>query len=125
MVGDLHVVEVPQGGSVVRVVLRADRAGDALWTRSTDIVHNGAHLAPTRTGILIAGKLPDEHLRVAWVRASDGAIGYELPLPEDDDGMNTVWAVHVDSGDTAYVDVNSHLFVYDASSGVPRWHTGL
>jgi outer membrane protein assembly factor BamB len=126
-VGDLHVVKVPQDAKVERVVLRADRGGQVVWTRPTDIVAGGAHIAATRSGVLVVGNLPDGHLRLAWLRANDGGIGYEFPLPEpeDDVAFNKVWAIMVDSADTAYVDVNSHLFAYDAASGVRRWHTGL
>jgi hypothetical protein len=123
-IGDLHVLNAPQGGSVVRVALRADRAGQVLWTRSTDIVSNGAHLAPTRNGVLVAGKMPDGHLRLAWVRAADGEVVYEHGLPEGDD-LNDVFALMVDSADMAYVDVNSNLYAYDVQSGNARWHTGM
>jgi outer membrane protein assembly factor BamB len=89
------------------------------------MVFCAVHLAPTRTGVLIAGKRPDGHLRFAWVRASDGEVVYDRPLPEDSDSLNDVFGVMVDSADMAYVDVNSRLYAYDVQSGEARWHTGL
>jgi outer membrane protein assembly factor BamB len=124
-IGGLHVVAGSQGESLVRLVLSADRAGQVAWTRPFEIVRNGVHLAPTRTGVLIAGKRPDGHLRVAWVRASNGEVVYDHSLPEDADSLNDVFAVMVDSADVAYVDVSSRLYVYDVQSGDARWHTGL
>jgi outer membrane protein assembly factor BamB len=124
-IGGLHVVAAFQGGSVLRVVLSADRAGQLTWTRRLEIVRNGVHLTPTRAGVLIAGKRPDGHLRLAWVRASNGEVVYEHALPEDTDGVNDVFATTVDSDDVAYVDVNSQLYTYDVQSGDARWYTGL
>jgi hypothetical protein len=97
----------------------------ALSTSGDEMVFCAVHLAPTRTGVLIAGKRPDGHLRFAWVRASDGEVVYDRPLPEDSDSLNDVFGVMVDSADMAYVDVNSRLYAYDVQSGEARWHTGL
>jgi hypothetical protein len=46
-------------------------------------------------------------------------------LPEDSDGVNTIWGAVVHSGGAFLIDVNSGLVALDVHTGARRWQVGI